>query len=78
MDEINTLGQLMRAIALAHLGGYETFEVDIQQEHSGGGFLIVTVSDQNQHDRQVVTDYVEQEMFGEFWFDADDKVMQVL
>lgn len=70
--EIDTLGQLLRAVALGTFGGYDV-QVTINQEHSGGGFLIVGVSLPLEAEA-----YIGQPVSGEWWFDADDRVMQVL
>jgi len=79
MTEIETLGQLIRAISMANFGGYEaSLEVDIKQEHSGVGFLIIRVTPVGARSQEIVEDYVGSKMFGEFWFWADDTVMQVL
>lgn len=76
--QIETLRGLIRAIAMGRFGGYDSFDVDFNQEHSGGGFLIVKVWCDNPHDQQVVEDYVGYRFFGEMWFDDDDRVRQVL
>lgn len=88
-DEIETLGDLMRAVATAKFGGYESFDITITNEHSsyvdsfkGGGFLIITVIPSNNtitsRDHDIITDYVGTSIWGEWWFDANDLVMQVL
>lgn len=84
--KIKTLGDLMRAIATANFGGYDaSFDVSIRNEHStlvdsfkGGGFLIIDVTPSSDSSEYVVTDYVGCSIFGEWWFDANDRVMQQL
>jgi hypothetical protein len=79
MNEVNTLGELVRAISQANFGGYEaSLEVEIKQEHSNGGWLIIDVKPFGLRSQEIVEDYVGWQMFGQFWFDADDRVMQVL
>lgn len=78
--EIENLSQLIRAIAQANFGGYgDAMTVDISQEHSTGGDLIIKVDffggDQN---GPIIENYVGTKLFGEFYFDADDDIAQVL
>lgn len=86
MATIETLGDLMRAVATATFGGYgDNFDIGATNEHSsqrdsfkGGGFLIIEVSTDSSRSEEIITDYVGCSIFGEWWFDADDRVMQVL
>lgn len=76
MKEINTLSELIRAVSQARFGGYYV-DMDIKQEHSEGGWLIIHVYT-GQSDMPVIRDYVGADLFGEFWFDDNDAIMQVL
>lgn len=78
--EIDTLGQLMRAVSQATFGGYkDALEVSVKQEHSNGGFLIITVTATTEADAEVIEQYVGYRFLGgEYWFDEDDRVMQVM
>lgn len=82
---IESLGDLMRAVATATFGGYAAgVDIHITNEHSSGmdtfkegGFLIINVAG-TPNTQEIVTAYVGCSIFGEWWFDADDRVMQVL
>lgn len=74
----------MRAVATATFGGYDAgYDIVVTNEYASdvdsyvnGGFLIIVVTPVG--DGAAITDYVGCSIFGEWWFDADDRVMQQL
>lgn len=66
--KVDTLSQLVRAVSHSKTRGYDvTF--NIQPDRKGyGGFLVIRVSDNDPDTR----------LNGEWWFDSENGVMQVL
>ncbi len=73
-DQIETVADLVRWVSDAKTGGYiADFEIQPNQERArvdGGFFLIIDVRHTEPGD--------EYNIDGEWWFDADSKVVQVL
>jgi hypothetical protein len=71
-DEINTLSELVREVSNSRTGGYEVdFEIQPNSERSRAGeefFLVIKVE----------TTEPGSPLAGEWWFFADNTVMQVL
>ena len=72
-DEINTVWDLVQEVQNSKTGGYEVdFDIKPNMEKSrvpGGGFWTVITVESTEPGSQIN---------GEWWFDADGKVMQVL
>lgn len=79
---INTLSDLVRTVSDMRTGGYDVeFDIKPNQEkaRSGDGFfLIVEVSYSEPGVMVVSPPRVYPSVDGEWWFDADNNVMQVL
>lgn len=72
MYEINDLGDLMRAIQDSLTGGYivdTEIKPNMEKSRYGDGFFLVIDVSASEPDSY---------LSGEYWFDADDNVMQVL